>query len=116
MPLGGGTDAHRVMWSSPFVSLQWMLDGTTVERRGDARAGRDRPRACEALAALHAREAPGSLHEEGRRGALAVGKLADLVVLSEDYFTVPAHRIGQIVSVLTMIGGHVVYAGDATSK
>ena len=30
VPLGGGTDAHRVMWFSPFVSLQWMVDGTTV--------------------------------------------------------------------------------------
>ena len=30
MPVGGGTDAHRVMAYSPFVSLQWMLDGKTV--------------------------------------------------------------------------------------
>ena len=28
--VGGGTDAHRVMWPNPFVSLQWMLDGKTI--------------------------------------------------------------------------------------
>ncbi len=28
--VGGGTDAHRVMWYSPFISLQWMVDGKTV--------------------------------------------------------------------------------------
>ena len=30
LPIGGGTDAHRVMSYNPFVSLQWMLDGKTV--------------------------------------------------------------------------------------
>jgi len=30
IPIGGGTDAHRVMSYNPFVSLQWMLDGKTV--------------------------------------------------------------------------------------
>ena len=30
MPIGGGTDAHRVMSYNPFVSLQWMLDGRTI--------------------------------------------------------------------------------------
>jgi predicted amidohydrolase YtcJ len=32
-----------------------------------------------------------------------------LVVLSKDYMTVPASEIGQIESVLTMVGGKVVY-------
>ena len=30
IPIGGGTDAHRVMSYNPFVSLQWMLDGRTI--------------------------------------------------------------------------------------
>src|SRR6266850_924771 len=30
LPVGGGTDAHRVMAPNPFVSLQWMLDGKTI--------------------------------------------------------------------------------------
>jgi predicted amidohydrolase YtcJ len=39
-----------------------------------------------------------------------VGKLADLAVLSKDYMTVAVDQIGSIESVLTMVGGKVVYA------
>jgi predicted amidohydrolase YtcJ len=48
--------------------------------------------------------------ENDTRGALAVGKLADLAVLSKDYLTVPVDEIGGIVSRLTMVGGRIVYA------
>ena len=48
--------------------------------------------------------------EEQERGALAVGQLADLAVLSRDYLTVPVGEIGGTVSLLTMVGGRIVYA------
>jgi predicted amidohydrolase YtcJ len=50
--------------------------------------------------------------DETRRGSLAVGKLADLAVLTEDYLTVPVDRIGTIRAVLTMVGGRIVHASD----
>ena len=44
---------------------------------------------------------------------MEVGKLADLAVLSDDYLTVPLDEIGNLESVLTLLGGKVVYAaGD----
>ena len=42
-----------------------------------------------------------------------VGKLADLAVLSKEYLSVPTDQIGSIESVLTMVGGKVVYAAGA---
>ena len=51
--------------------------------------------------------------DEQKRGSLEVGKLADLAVLSKDYMTVPVDQIGGIESLLTMVGGKVVYAGGA---
>jgi predicted amidohydrolase YtcJ len=48
--------------------------------------------------------------DEQKRGSLEVGKLADLAVLSRDYMTVPVDQIGGTESVLTMLGGKVVYA------
>ena len=48
--------------------------------------------------------------EEQERGSLAVGKLADLAVLDKDYLTVAVDEIGGTVSLLTMVGGRVVYA------
>ena len=52
--------------------------------------------------------------EEGRRGSLEMGKLADLAVLSDDYLAVPEDEIPSLQSVLTIVGGHVVHSsGDS---
>src|SRR5262249_56340445 len=53
--------------------------------------------------------------EVGKRGKIKAGQLADLAVLSDDYFSVPADAIQDITSVLTLLGGKAVY-GDADFK
>ena len=110
LPVGGGTDAHRVMSYNPFVSLQWMLDGRTVGGL-QTRAPEEMPTRAEALR-IYTQGSAWFAHEEARRGSLAVGKLADLAVLSKDYLTVPIDEIGSIRSLLTMVGGRVVYAAE----
>jgi predicted amidohydrolase YtcJ len=108
LSVGGGTDAHRVMAPNPFVSLQWMLDGKTVS--GVAmRAAEELPTRIEALR-LYTQGSAWFSFEENVRGALAVGQFADLAVLSRDYLTVPIEQIGGTVSLLTMVGGRIVYA------
>jgi len=108
LPVGGGTDAHRVMGPNPFVSLQWMLDGKTIS--GVAmRAPEELPTRIEALR-LYTQGSAWFSFEENARGALAVGQLADLAVLSRDYLSVPIEQIGGTVSLLTMVGGRIVYA------
>ena len=108
LPVGGGTDAHRVMWPNPFVSLQWMVDGKTIAGT-QMRGPEETPSPLEALR-LYTEGSAWFTFEEGKRGSLAVGKLADLAVLSQDYLTVPVDAIGSAVSLLTMVGGHIVYA------
>jgi predicted amidohydrolase YtcJ len=108
VPVGGGTDAHRVMWPSPFVSLQWMLDAKTLGGLA-TRAEAERPTRMQALR-LYTQGSAWFVFDEDTRGALAVGKLADLVVLDKDYLAVPVEEIGTIASLLTMVGGRVVYA------
>jgi adenine deaminase len=50
-------------------------------------------------------------------GSLEVGKFADLIVLENDYFTVPEEMIGRQRVQLTMVGGEVVYiAKEADQK
>jgi hypothetical protein len=49
-------------------------------------------------------------HDDARRGSLEPGRLADLAVLTADFTTVPAGEIGGIESLLTMVGGRIVYA------
>jgi predicted amidohydrolase YtcJ len=46
---------------------------------------------------------------ESDKGTLVSGKLADLAVLSQDIFTVPHQQLRQTVSILTMVGGAIVY-------
>ena len=46
---------------------------------------------------------------EKEKGHLSPGALADLAVLSKDYLTVPVGEIGDTESLLTMLGGKVVY-------
>ena len=108
VPLGGGTDAHRVMAPNPFVSLQWMLDGKTISGV-TMRAPEELPERIDALR-LYTQGSAWFSFEELTRGALAVGQLADLAVLSRDYLSVPINQIGSIVSLLTMVGGRIVYA------
>ena len=49
-------------------------------------------------------------HDDDKRGALEPGKFADLAVLTKDYMTVPVDQIGGLESLLTMVGGKIVYA------
>jgi predicted amidohydrolase YtcJ len=110
LPVGGGTDAHRVMWFSPFVSLQWMLDAKTLGGVA-TRAEAERPTRLEALR-LYTQGSAWFAFDDDTRGALALGRLADLAVLSKDYLTVPVDEIGAITSLLTMVGGRIVYAAE----
>src|SRR5258708_12392090 len=54
--------------------------------------------------------------ENGKKGALAPGQLADLAILSADYFSIPDEEIKQLESVLTIVGGKIVYATKEFSK
>ena len=48
--------------------------------------------------------------EEDRKGRIVPGQLADLAVLSDDFFSIPEESIKSLESVLTIVGGKVVYA------
>ena len=50
--------------------------------------------------------------DEGRKGTLEVGKLGDLAVLDEDYFTCPEEQIKSLKSKLTVVGGKVVHRAE----
>ena len=47
--------------------------------------------------------------EEKRKGSIETGKLADLVVLSEDILTCPEKQIESMKALMTLVGGKVVY-------
>jgi len=108
--IGGGTDAHRVASYNPFTALQWFLDGKTVAGT-PIRASEETPDRLTALKFYTLGSAWFSFDDDVR-GSLEAGKLADLAVLSDDYLAVPLDEVGNIESVLTLLGGDVVYAAD----
>jgi hypothetical protein len=54
------------------------------------------------------------LGEDDRLGSIEVGKLADLAVLDRDPVTVPEDAIPETKSLLTIVGGKVVYEREGT--
>jgi len=114
VPLGAGTDATRVASYNPFVSLYWLVTGKTV---GGTPLYTDANR-LERMEALRLWTASGAWFssEQGKKGALVPGQLADLAVLSADYFSIPDEDIKRLESVLTLVGGKTVHAaGEFTA-
>ena len=112
--IGAGTDAHRVASYNPFVALRWMLDGKTVG--GTALRGPEETPTREEALQMYTTGSAWFAHDEDRRGSLEAGKLADLAVLSKDYMKVPIEEIGAIESLLTMLGGRIVYAAGPYAR
>ena len=86
---------------------------STVSRRmanGEVFTGAQRLDRMEALETYTKNAAYGAF-EEDLKGTLAVGKLADVVVLSQDILTVPEERIPETDVVFTIVGGELVYGG-----
>ena len=49
---------------------------------------------------------------ENYKGTLTPGKLADIAVLSQDIFTIPAQQLPSTHSLLTIIDGKIVYVDE----
>lgn len=114
VPVGAGTDAHRVMAYNPFTALQWALDGTTVG--GKPLRGPEQTPSRENALRAYTQGSAWFSHDDDKRGSLEVGKFADLAVLTKDYMTVPVNQIGTLESLLTMVGGKIVYAAGPLAK
>jgi predicted amidohydrolase YtcJ len=114
VPVGAGTDATRVSSYNPYLSLYWLITGKTIGGLNlyphENRLDRE-----EALK-LYTMGSSWFSTEDGKKGALAPGQLADLAVLSADYFSMPEEEIKRLESVLTIVGGKVVYATEEFSK
>jgi predicted amidohydrolase YtcJ len=111
LTVGAGTDATRVASYNPWVSLAWLVTGKTLGGLTlyPAQNRLDREQALR----LWTEANTWFSTEAGKKGQIKVGQLADLAVLSNDYFSIPEDEIQDITSVLTLLGGKVVHAaGD----
>ncbi len=108
VPLAAGTDATRVSSYNPWLAIHWAVSG---KGRGgdliwDAANRLDRHDALRHWTAAGAWFS----RDEGKKGQIKVGQLADIAVLDRDYFSVVEHDIINIEADLTLTGGQIVHA------
>ncbi|WP_313517209.1 amidohydrolase [Pseudomonas sp.] len=109
VPVGAGTDATRVSSYNPWTSLYWLVSGRTVGGLALYEEGLPRETALQ----LFTQGSAWFSSEQGKKGQVKVGQLADVAVLSQDFFSVEEEAIKHIESLLTVVGGRVVYgAGE----
>ncbi len=110
IPVGAGTDATRVASYNPWVCLGWLVSGRTL---GGTLLYPDANRLeREEALRLWTRGSAWFCSDEEKKGSLMPGQLADVAVLSKDFFSVPEAEIQTIESVLTLVGGRVVFASQ----
>jgi hypothetical protein len=95
------------------VSLAWLVTGKTVGglRIYPQRNCLDR----ETALRMWTEHVTWFSNEEGKKGRIQAGQLADLMVPDRDFLSCPEDEIANITSLLTMVGGKVVYAAGEYS-
>jgi hypothetical protein len=106
--VGGGTDATRVASYDPWVAIHWLTTGRSLG--GMALYGDDNLLGREEALAIWTTGSAWFSGEQDVKGRLEPGMYADLAVLSVDLLSVPDDRIRSITSVLTVVGGKIVFA------
>jgi predicted amidohydrolase YtcJ len=109
--VSAGTDATRVASYNPWVSLAWLTTGMTVGglRLYPQRNCLDR----ETALRMWSQYVTWFSNEEGRKGQVKLGQLADLIVPSRDYFACADGELADMTSDLTIVGGKVVFAAGS---
>src|SRR3546814_16897684 len=97
--VGAGTDATRVASYNPWVSLSWLVTGRTI---GGLRLYPPANRLSrEEALRLWTENNTWFSTEVGKKGHIKAGQIADLGVLSDDYFSVPEDAFQAMTAELT---------------
>ena len=114
LKVSAGTDATRVASYNPWVSLAWLTTGKTVGglRMYPQRNLLDR----ETALRMWTEYVTWFSNEDGNKGRIAVGQLADLVVPDRDFFSCAEQDIVDTTSLLTVVGGRIVWGAGPFSR
>ena len=94
---------------NPFPSMQIALTRQTIDGQPAEGFYPDQRLTLPELLAGYTRNGAYAEFMEDKVGSLESGKLADVIVLSQDLFQVPASSVGKTKVVLTVVGGKVVW-------
>jgi predicted amidohydrolase YtcJ len=110
LPFGGGTDGTVSSSYRPFPALYWFITGKNL--RGEVVRKEENLTREQALR-VYSRNAAWFSFQEKKRGPIAPGYLADMIIVDRDYMSVPEEQIPWLRSVMTIVGGKVVYEAPA---
>lgn len=111
IPVGMGSDGTRVSSYNPFIGLYWLTTGKTMG--GTMHMSKENLLDRTTALKLYTQGSAQLVRLERDRGKIKEGYLADLAMLTDDYFKVPEEKIRSLESVLTILNGQVVYgAGE----
>lgn len=114
LPVGAGTDGTRVASYNPWPALYWLVTGKTV---GDFQLAEEANQLTrEEALHLYTKGSAWISQEEDVKGTLENGMFADLAMLSSDYFTIPEKEINSLSSILTVVGGNIVFGAEEFSN
>ena len=114
VPLAMTTDGFRASSYNPWIGISWMVTGKSVSG-SEILAKNNRLSRAEALK-LYTIGPAWFAYQEHENGRIVPGNLADFVLLSKDYFTIPDDEIRTISSVLTIVDGRVVFGAQEYSN
>jgi predicted amidohydrolase YtcJ len=109
--VAGGTDSPVIPYN-PFWAMYHFITRDTIS---DGVYGANQRISREEALRVYTINNARLTFEENLKGSIEPGKLADLVVLSADYLTVPEKEIESLKAVATMIGGRFVYMDRAAA-
>jgi predicted amidohydrolase YtcJ len=114
LKVSAGTDATRVASYNPWVSLAWLVTGKTISglRMYPQRNLLDR----ETALRMWTEYVTWFSNEDGNKGRIAVGQLADLMVPDRDFFACAEQDIVDTTSLLTVVGGRIVWGAGPFSR
>jgi predicted amidohydrolase YtcJ len=106
--VGMGTDAPRISTYNPWMAMHWLLTGKTIG--GMQFWPQDQVLDKFTALQLYTSGSAWCSGEQDVKGKLVKGMYADMVILSDDYFTANTEQVKHITALMTVVNGKIVYA------
>jgi predicted amidohydrolase YtcJ len=100
------SDVESTVSANPFVALYSLV---TRRNRDGVEIAFDQAVSREEALRTYTSAGTWLTREENLKGTIKIGKLADMVVLDRDYFSVPEEEIRDIQAVMTILDGEIVW-------
>jgi predicted amidohydrolase YtcJ len=110
-PLAFGSD-WPVAPLSPILGIYAAVTRATLDSKHPEGWFREQRLTVEEALRAYTRGSAYAAFQEDEKGTLAPGKLGDVVVLSDNLFTIPPAKIKDAHAVMTIVGGRIVYARE----